>query len=126
MEGACGMDDEYQSQKRDTIATVVLFAVAVAWFILAVFLPIGGKYRFLFPSVYLVVVLLLLAYFRFTMPHVKSGYGTRARAAQAEEIEALTLPHQAAPGVCWQCGSRVRAGSAICGGCGAAQRRPRK
>lgn len=120
------MDDDYNTQKRDAMATVVLLAAAAAWFVLAIFAPLGGTYRFLFPSVFLVVVLSLLAYFRFTAPRVHTGYGSKARAAETEEIEALTLPHETTPGVCWQCGERVRAGSRICGMCGAAQRRPRK
>lgn len=84
-----------------------------------------GNGRFVCPGGLIIIGLTLIAYIMFTAPRVTSGYGTHARSARTEEVEALTLPHQAAPGVCWQCGSRVRAGSAICGGCGAAQRRPR-
>lgn len=61
-----------------------------------------------------------------TAPRVHSGYDTRARAAQTEEIEALTLPNETAPGICWQCGERVRVSNRICTSCGATQKRPRE
>lgn len=86
----------------------------------------GSSSRFICPGGLIFIGLTLIVYLLFTAPSVRSGYGTRARAALTDEIEPLTLPHQAVAGLCWQCGSRVRASSAICGGCGATQRRPRR
>jgi hypothetical protein len=106
-----------------TIAGLLIgIGVAIGFFTLQQY---GSSSRFICPGGLIFIGLTLIVYLIFTAPRVTSGYNTHARAARTDDIEPLTLPHQSVAGVCWQCGSRVRASSAICGGCGAAQRRPR-
>lgn len=77
--------------------------------------------RFLF---YGGLALLVVVIGKVMTPRIRAGYGHRARAARVAEPSLFAAPGELPAGRCWQCGKRVPAGAAVCGGCGATRFAP--